>query len=673
MKFFKLILCSVFLFTLVSCTSNTRKKEAMQSIEAHEVLPGNIFVSGGKLYIEYTFDGKTFYFTADLSAEAREEHGVSALATLSVEKAGRQGALPGAQEVIYVGGEWRKILEEVILSLLPENPGEGRLIFIQNYETVLLRRADGSPDLVELEKAPADVRIVGRVSDVEFRDLIYARLKQEVELSGVPYTRFLLKLKGVPLSPYMYVDITDDTVLQLQLPDYYDVQKEMTGLGFSVTFIYSFFVKSHLFGVIKAPFTSAHRLFSFGTSTIYAALPPKVWDLKEIPPLYEGDGMDLAEFNAWLDKKISRQNYKANVKLLIDGEEFFPHFILAMQRAAQSIFVQVYIFGTDPYALKIADLMKARAADGINVRVLTDELNTVLNSTKTPELKVREDFVMPKNIARYLRKHSSAKARTRLNTWANFDHTKVYIIDRQIAYTGGMNIGEEYRYTWHDMMVSLEGPVVGRLVKNFYETWSFAGWGGDFAAAYRKLFSKKYRDVNKETPGMIDVRLMYTKPNDPEIFDAQLEAIRRAKKYIYIQNAYFSDDRVVGELIKARGRGVDVRVILPGKNDIGIMYKNNLIMANRLFKNGIRVYFYKGMSHVKAAVYDGWAVVGSANFDKMSLFINNEMSLGITDPAFVQELNERLFEKDFAASEEVTAPVDTGWDFFLVDMLTNQL
>lgn len=666
-------MCFVFLFTLVSCTSNTRKKEAMQSIEAHEVLPGNIFVFGEKLYIEYTFDNKTFYFTADLSAQAREEHGESALAALSVQKAGKKDSFPGAQKVVYVGGEWRKILEEALLPLLPEHPGEGRLIFIQNYETVLLRRADGTPDLVELESAPADLRIVGRVSAAEFRDLIYVRLKQDVELAGVPYTRFLLRLNGVPLSPYMYVDITDDTVLQLQLPDYYDVQKEMTGLGFSVTFIYSFFVKSHLFGVIKAPFTSAHRLFSFGTSTIYTALPPKVWDLKEIPPLYQGEGMDLTEFNRWLDKKISRQNYKANVTLLIDGEEFFPHFILAMQRAAQSIFVQVYIFGTDPYALKIADLMKARAADGINVRVLTDELNTVLNSTKTPELKVREDFVMPKNIARYLRKHSSAKARTRLNTWANFDHTKVYIVDRKIAYTGGMNIGEEYRYTWHDMMVSLEGPVVGRLVKNFYETWSFAGWGGDFAAAYRKLFSKKYRDVNKEEPGMIDVRLMYTKPNDPEIFDAQLEAIRRAKKYIYIQNAYFSDDRVVGELIKARGRGVDVRVILPGKNDIGIMYKNNLIMANRLFKNGIRVYFYKGMSHVKAAVYDGWAVVGSANFDKMSLFINNELSLGITDPAFVRELNERLFEKDFAASEEVTAPVDTGWDFFLVDMLTNQL
>ncbi len=236
-----------------------------------------------------------------------------------------------------------------------------------------------------------------------------------------------------------------------------------------------------------------------------------------------------------------------------------------------------------------------------------------------------------------------------------------------------MNIGEEYRYTWHDMMVALEGPVVGRLVKNFYQNWSFTGWGGDWAAGYRKLFSKKQREVNRAAPGMIDVRLMYTKPNDSEIFNAQREAIRRAKKRIYIENAYFSDDRIVKELIAARGRGVDVRVILPGKNDVGIMDKNNRFMANKLFKNGVRVYFYNGMSHVKAAVYDGWAVVGSANFDKMSLYVNKEMSLGISDPAFVSELTERLFEKDFENSEEMTEPMELAWTYFLINGLTNQL
>ena len=189
---------------------------------------------------------------------------------------------------------------------------------------------------------------------------------------------------------------------------------------------------------------------------------------------------------------------------------------------------------------------------------------------------------MPQSIASYLKKGSKVKVRKRLNTWATFDHSKVIIIDRDLAYTGGMNFGEEYRYQWHDMMVALRGPVTGRLVKNFYETWSFNGWGGDFSAAYRKLFSKKIREENLEKSGMINIRLLYTRPDEAQIFKAQIEAIKRAQKRIYIQNAYFSDDRIVKGLIEARARGVDVRVILPSENDISIMQKNNIVMASFL-------------------------------------------------------------------------------------------
>ena len=172
---------------------------------------------------------------------------------------------------------------------------------------------------------------------------------------------------------------------------------------------------------------------------------------------------------------------------------------------------------------------------------------------------------------------------------------------------------------------------------------------------------------------MINIRLLYTQPQEAQIFKAQIEAIKRAKKRIYIQNAYFSDDRIVKHLLDARMRGVDVRVILPSENDIGIMAKNNIAMANKLFRNGIKVYFYNGMSHVKAALYDGWAIVGSANFDKMSLFINNEMSLGIDDPTFVKQLETRLFEKDFQDSELMTEEIEMNWAWKIVGALTNQL
>jgi cardiolipin synthase len=157
------------------------------------------------------------------------------------------------------------------------------------------------------------------------------------------------------------------------------------------------------------------------------------------------------------------------------------------------------------------------------------------------------------------------------------------------------------------------------------------------------------------------------------IYHAQLEAIQRAKRYIYIENAYFDDDTILRELIRARRRGVDVRVVLPGENDSGIMQTSNQIMANELVQNGIRVYAYPRMTHVKAAIYDGWACLGSANFDKMSLRIAQELDVGFSDPDSVERLKQDLFEADFKASREVTNQVPLDWTDFVMKAFADQL
>ena len=657
------------LLLLAACSHLSRQQEVFHQVASHEIRPESAFLSGRKLYIRYQLEGKKFVFVGNLDQAQGKNSDQKIL--LSIQ----EDTTPNKRQPVYIAPrEFRDLVIHTLLPLVPQYPRQGILILMDKYETLLYRGEDKLPHFVLLKDSPGNIDFVGRIDSAQFTELYYEELKKIQQVVGMEQTRFLLQLDQVPLSPFVYIDTATGERLRLELPEYYQIKKEMGTLGFSVSIIYSFLVKSHLWSSIKAPFTTVHRLAATGTSTAYAMFPSRLEDLDEVPPLQPNTtGMNLLEFNQWLDKNISKQVYKANVKLLIDGEEFFTHWMLAMQEAQESIFTTVYIFMADPYGLSVADMMRKRAAQGIDVRVVVDELNTVLNSGKNPEITPAEDFVMPKYITSYLRKKSSVKARTHLNPWSTFDHSKVYIIDRKLAYTGGMNIGEEYRYTWHDMMVALEGPVVGRLVKNFYKNWSFVGWGGDFSAAYRQIFSKKQRQINRASPDMIDVRLMYTKPHGPQIFHAQLEAIRRAKARIYIQNAYFADDRIVQELIAARGRGVDVRVILPGKNDVGIMDKNNRYMANKLFNNGIRVYFYNGMTHVKAAVYDGWAVVGSANFDKMSLYVNKEMSLGIEDPAFVDELVTRLFEKDFQNSQEMTEPLELSWTYAVITSLTSQL
>jgi cardiolipin synthase len=229
-----------------------------------------------------------------------------------------------------------------------------------------------------------------------------------------------------------------------------------------------------------------------------------------------------------------------------------------------------------------------------------------------------------------------------------------------------------YRYQWHDLMVGLTGPVVGRLEKEYRKGWAFSGPLGDFAYAWATVFDREHLPKTS-TPGDINIRVLRTATGKLQIYHAQLAAIRRAKRYIYIENAYFNDNTILRELIAARQRGVDVRVILPAENDFDIMQTGNLVMANAMIRQGIRVYLYPGMTHVKAAIYDGWACVGSANLEKMSLRVSQEMDVAFSDPDAVDRLKQDLFAADFSRAHELTNPMTLNWLDPLVKALANQL
>jgi cardiolipin synthase len=186
------------------------------------------------------------------------------------------------------------------------------------------------------------------------------------------------------------------------------------------------------------------------------------------------------------------------------------------------------------------------------------------------------------------------------------------------------------------------------------------------------MFDRKHLSRNAE-PGDYDMRVLRTATAKLQIYHAQRAAIRRAKRYIYIENAYFNDNNMLRELVAARQRGVDVRMILPGENDIGIMHTGNMVMANELIRHGIRVYLYPGMTHVKAAIYDGWACAGSANLEKMSLRVSQEMDVAFSDPNAVGRLKQELFETDFARGHELTSPVTLDWLDPLIKALANEL
>jgi cardiolipin synthase len=218
-------------------------------------------------------------------------------------------------------------------------------------------------------------------------------------------------------------------------------------------------------------------------------------------------------------------------------------------------------------------------------------------------------------------------------------------------------------------MMEVSGPVVDQLQFESDKAWSRAGVLGDFANAFRFLRGKREHADRDGYP----VRILQTRNFNSQIHRAQIAAIQNAKDYILIQNAYFADDRTVYELAKARRRGVDVRVIIPSRGNHGPVNASNKVTINKLLKHGIRVYEYPGMSHVKAAIYDGWMCVGSANFDKLSLKVNKELNIATSDPATVQALLDQVFIPDMMMSREIESPMEVTFATYWAEIVVDEM
>jgi cardiolipin synthase len=354
--------------------------------------------------------------------------------------------------------------------------------------------------------------------------------------------------------------------------------------------------------------------------------------------------MDLVAWERELDKLTRTRSSQGTMEVLIDGDEFFKRLENTVIAARRSVHLQTYIFDNDDYALGFGRLLKKRSSE-VDIKVLMDGLGSIMAGGVDHET-IPDHHVPPTDLCVYLKDGSRVKVRRLPNIWLTFDHTKSIIIDRQVAFVGGMNIGREYRYVWHDMMVQVKGPVVSDLQEEFTRTWEFAGASGDLAL----LTSYDEHESKKAGGPVYPVRLLKTRIGHSQIYRAQLAAIKRAKRYIFIENPYLSDDVILHELIMARHRGVDVRVILPLQCNWKAMARSNVLAANDMLAHGIRVYMYPGMSHVKAAVMDGWACIGSANLDKASFRFNREINLATSDPLFVNQLVSRLFRNDFEQS-----------------------
>lgn len=579
-----------------------------------------------------------------------------------------------AQQVsILSREEWQGIIKTFNESITPRDGKTGTVVdFLDEREYFLYFDDDGDLQATFLKDKPPEIGVSATYSEEEITRMRLDYLRKAHEKGELPGSIFLVRLPeaGALSYPFFAANLERGVVVYIQLISDEDMAQALyRGNSFGTI---THLAGPSFLGMIVRPFTALHQLFMIPTDSIQDTVMPnslkRIDQDEPIPELYDGPGMDLAGFEKKLDEITETEQASGTIDYLIDGKAFYPRFIDAFHKAEKSIDLRTYIFDNDDYAKTVADVLKQRADSGIRVRVLLDGMPTIGHSKPKKE-KLPEGYVPPPTIYGYMEEDSDVSVRLRPNTWMSLDHSKTTIIDREFAFLGGMNIGKEYRYHWHDMMMELRGPVVGELQDDFDKAWAINGWGGDIASAISQMSTHTVRPTGEDYP----IRVLLSSQGDSDIYWAQLAAIDNAKKYIFIENAYFADNHILYRLIKARRRGVDVRVILPQKGNWGAMNASNLVTANRMFVNGIRVYLYPGMSHIKAAVYDGWACIGSANFDRASFRLNVETNIAFTEEEKVQEILDTLFYPDFEKSEEMTELFPETWQHRFMEAIANQM
>lgn len=375
--------------------------------------------------------------------------------------------------------------------------------------------------------------------------------------------------------------------------------------------------------------------------------------LRDIPDLKAAPApMKRTVLSKWLKRKTGPPA-EGTARLLLDGQNFFPQFEESIRTATNRIDLKTYIFDNDDVAKGIADLLKTRSHE-IEIRILYDSLGTRLAwDTDAPSLPTNYIHEAD-DMVQYLEKDSGIELRRACHTLLTSEHSKYILIDRRIAYFGGMNIGREYRYDWRDAMFELSGPVTETLETSFERSWAIADGGTLTLLKLPKPHLPKYSGTN-------ELYLTPTTPVKAYLYRGQLRAIEHAKQCVYIENPYLWNSSIVYQLCAARKRGVDVRVTIPRdvNHDIGIAANKQTV--KRLLDNGVRVFVYPGMTHVKAAVYDQWVCFGSANFDDLSLHKNYELNIFTDNPAIVREVKEELLEGGQKLSTEIHDAGEISW------------
>lgn len=655
----------------VVTTARQQSLEEWRNLTSPAAEPPRVFVKGHRIRFYFQRGTNVTGFDASWRQHRIPPDGyTTASALLRWDKSlsrlpeNRQG---WREATVIAGAAWRRYATNLLEGLTPQTPWHG--VYYQAFlaDRVLYRDAQGVPHLAPQGKQPDQVIIDHRFPLEETLQVLGEQAeKLRAEKHRDEKLFVFMAPNGDRVSQPLLVDRLNRQCVNL-LPAALFASADR-GPAFAATLQgLGAIVESHTVPLLKNPVSTVVRLADLGVETAVVVLHLRVPRRASYPPLAQTNGMDLVGWEKWLDRYTGTRPEDGSIELLIDGDRFFARLQQGIAEATNRISMNVFIFDNDDVAVGIADQLKQRSTD-VHVKVIVDRMGTLTSGLAAPGSPIPVDFVPPGSIIKYLREDSRVHVRSFLNPWFSVDHTKVFLVDGSRAWVGGMNLGREYRYEWHDLMFELRGPVVASLENEFNRDWAHAGPLGDFAfvgAALNQPIGAKPA-IND---GWIKVRRLPTRTAWKPFNTAVQASIRKARNYIYVENPYLFDKRVITGLVQARKRGVDVRVVLPRVNDFKTGARGNVVTANYLLEHGVRVYFYPGMSHVKAMLVDGWSCLGSGNLCHYSLRLGQEQNIATSDPGFAERLKKDLFEEDFARSFELKQPISADWVDFLADLL----
>ncbi|MEE8599991.1 phospholipase D-like domain-containing protein [Euzebya tangerina] len=333
------------------------------------------------------------------------------------------------------------------------------------------------------------------------------------------------------------------------------------------------------------------------------------------------------------------------VEVLRNGEQIFPAMLEAIRSAERTVDLLTYVYWTGDIAQEIAHTLAEQARKGLRVRVILDWQGSWAMDNALADEMVEAGCLVE-------RFRESDERPTRLH---HRTHRKLLVCDESVAFTGGVGIAEEWEgdarnpEEWRETHFRVTGPAVRPMVSSFIEHWVECG---------HPSFSDDDHFPDLEPAGSTSLMVLRgsSGPFWHDIGLAMDVLLRGAQDTINLTTAYFAPgERMLGLLAEAVGRGVTVRVLLPGSHmDRRVVQLASADEYEQLLDAGVEVWHYEQtMLHAKIVTVDGHlCLFGSANVDERSMRHNEELAVVGFDTALCDTLDEH-FEADLEVSEQI--------------------